>query len=145
MIAPNGFMAEYLTRVTRYELARPVRALGLRRVRVAYSADDPFAVTVAVANRRSWAVWRFARDLLADGLHRGAGLGVVHVCPAPHEPGERVAIILRPAPGIGFELLLRRAEIQHALEGTYRVVPAGAEGARIAWDRELAALNGGEA
>ncbi|PRX47741.1 sporulation and cell division protein SsgA [Prauserella shujinwangii] len=144
MLTPERFSMQYLAWARRHVLGEPVEELGSRRIRLSYDSADPFAVVLEIANRDAWARWQFARDLLAAGLHHGTGLGEVHVCPAPHEAGDRVAIILRTEPGVGFELLLRRAEIEHALAGMHALVPSGQESARIDWERELAALGGGE-
>lgn len=138
-------LIEYLAQVIRHSSRAPSEAIGLRRVRFVYRAADPYAVTLLVSNGgHDWATWTFAREVLASGLDRGTGLGEVHVCPAPHEPGDKVAIIVRPRPGTGYELLLRRAEVETLLARTRSLVPVEDESAWIDWTRELAFLHGGE-
>lgn len=136
--------AEYVALARRHEQGCGVEELGTRRVRLSFDAADPYAVALEVFHREAWARWVFARTLLINGAARGAGTGQVHVCPVVGLPGQRVGIILRTAPGVGFELILRRAEVTAAVERFDRVVPVGSEAERIDWPAELAALMGGE-
>lgn len=141
-----GFAIQYAARVHRHQLGCEPDELGTRPVQLGYTPADPFAVTLNVADTHRWVQWRFARELLADGVERGAGIGDVHICPAAQWCGKRVAIILRhvPGAGAGVELQLRRAEVEHFLAHIEALVPEGSEAAHIDWDREFAGLAGGE-
>lgn len=44
-----------------------------------YSTDDQFAITVRFRVPGDWVEWRFARDLLAEGIVGEAGIGDVRV------------------------------------------------------------------
>lgn len=141
----EDMLVEYMADVIRLEQGSPSCESGVCRVRFLYSKADPYAVTFAIGGQaQSWSEWTFARELLAEGLTRGAGMGIVHVCPAPHGPGDKVAITLCPQPGTGYEFVLCRAQVEAALAHMYGFVPAGGESAWIAWTRELAVLFGGE-
>ncbi|ARQ69114.1 SsgA family sporulation/cell division regulator [Streptomyces marincola] len=74
-------------------------------VRLTYRAADPHAVTIVFnAGTGEERAWTFARELLADGVHRRTGIGDVVVWPEPaapsaHRAGPRVFIRLRPPEG----------------------------------------------
>ncbi|ASR38856.1 hypothetical protein BAY61_01325 [Prauserella marina] len=136
---------EYVAQARRHQQGCEVEDLGSRRVRLSYDPDDPYAVALEVFHTDAWARWVFARSLLVHVPSRGKGLGAVHVCPAPGMPRQRVSIILRTAPGVGFELVLRRAEVDAAVDRFDHVVAIGSESEYIDWETELAALGGGEA
>lgn len=140
----DGFFVQYLVRVRRHELGADAVEWASWRVGVFYAPADPFAVTLEIADAGGPVRWLLARELLVQGRFRGVGLGDVHVCPAVDASSSRVSVILRSVPGVGFELLFRRDELDHALSRMEQLVPYGAEASHIQWDRELSALRGGE-
>jgi hypothetical protein len=113
------------------------------RVKFRYRADDPYAVVLDFATGvDDWVRWTLARDLLAQGLHAGAGEGDVLIGPDGEAPG-RVWITVSSPTGTA-RFAFRRADLAAALAKTQALVPPGSESVRIDWDRELALL-GGEA
>ncbi len=140
----DGFFVQYLVQVRSHELGAGTTDRGSRRVRLSYALADPFAVNLEIAEGETLVRWLLARELLEQGRYRGVGLGDVHVCPAVDQLHSRVSVILRSVPGLGFELLFRRSELDDALRGMEQLVPHGAEASYISWGRELAVLRGGE-
>ena len=61
-----------------------------------YDSADPYAVCLSLHTDRGRTVdWIFARDLLADGVHRRTGIGDVVVEPIPARQVDYVRITLR--------------------------------------------------
>lgn len=112
------------------------------RVEFVYHAADPFAVLFNFrSNRQSWICWSFARDLLADGVNTAAGDGDVHVAPDATDPTVVWVSLCSPS-GTG-TYAFRRADLEHALDASEGLVPAGCESALIDWEHEFAVLGGG--
>jgi len=107
-----------------------------------YQPNDPLAVTVEFdVDPNQTIAWTFARDLLAGGLHRRAGVGDVVVFPARAigYPG-RTALVLR-SPGEGEVVLLAATTALARFVGrTMAWVPAGGEGPRLNVDRVIARI-----
>jgi hypothetical protein len=129
-----------------------VRAMRPKRARLRYSATDPYAVVLEIAEGwydplaspdlpAVWTVWDFARGLLAEGLHSPSGSGDVRVWPDTDTDCRVWIELSSPSGRLGFAL--PRAAVEDALESSYELVPAGTESARIDWERELAALAAG--
>lgn len=95
---------------------------------VCYKPEDPYAVRLSFPGagpNRETVVYRFARDLLAEGLDQAAGDGDVLV--APHEvPGWR-AITLRPVPGSELVLYIEVGPVEAFVTEIYRLIPMGRE------------------
>ncbi|MFI9219359.1 SsgA family sporulation/cell division regulator [Streptomyces werraensis] len=98
-----------------------------------YSAADPYAVRMVVETSVTRPVhWVFARDLLAEGLSRPAGLADVQVWPVPRRARRlgagRGAVRIRvSSPGGTTTLSVKAACLRAFLGRTLEVVAAGAE------------------
>jgi Streptomyces sporulation and cell division protein, SsgA len=110
--------------------------------RLCYSPEDPYAVHIAFSTGKGEPVkWMVARDLLADGMWRRAGVGDVTVWPsdgsAAGAPGGVLNIELSSPYGQAhFEAPVK--EVSNFLRRTYEAVPAGDESAHL--DAELTSL-----
>jgi hypothetical protein len=100
----------------RYE---PVRAT------LRYDSADPYAVEVDFhgEGKAKTVVWRFARELLHDGIRTATGDADVQVRPFSRH---HVLLKLRSHDG-AMDLLLPMADVRRFLRHTYRAVPAGRE------------------
>lgn len=113
-----------------------VRSLGRVPVQWRYSPADPYAVELAFPDTNGGlVVWSLARDLLADGLVGPVGLGDVRLLPGP----KRIRMELASPTGRA-ALFFVRDDVAEAIAATERLVPVGAESARIDWDGELSQL-----
>ena len=109
-----------------------------------YDADDPYAVCLEVhasldERPQDGTVWIFARDLLADGIRRPAGVGDVRVGPSSTSGVRRVRIALCSPAGSAV-LEASHADLVTFLSATYAVVPAGSEAGYQDLDAEIARL-----
>ncbi|RJQ73822.1 SsgA family sporulation/cell division regulator [Pseudonocardiaceae bacterium YIM PH 21723] len=86
--AKEGSMVQVMQEIDGAIVARDETLLRVPvpvRTRWEYDLDDPLAVKVLLAGRRSeWVEWVFSRDLLADGLIAAAGVGDVQIMPMDH-------------------------------------------------------------
>ncbi|MEU8589778.1 SsgA family sporulation/cell division regulator [Streptomyces sp. NPDC048664] len=116
------------------ECSVPVRA------RLAYRADDPYAVHVTFHIAPGHAVgWAFARDLLVEGVFRPCGEGDVRVWPT--KVGGRDVVLMALSSPDGDALLEAPAlPVALWLERTLRVVPPGTETALLGMDRAVTEL-----
>jgi hypothetical protein len=86
-------------------------------VRLIYRAADRYAITAVFnAGTDEERTWLFARELLADGLHRSVGIGDVIVWPGSDEPHpadhrRRIFIRLRSAEGTALLSMAREDAI----------------------------------
>jgi hypothetical protein len=113
-----------------------VRSLGRVSVRWHFTPVDPYAVELAFGDTSGGlVVWSLARDLLTDGLSRPAGVGDVRMLPG----ARRIRVELSSPTGRA-ALFFVRDDLAEAIAATERLVPRGAESARIDWDGELARL-----
>lgn len=99
-----------------------------------YTARDPYAIRVAFFVGGGERVeWTFARELLAAGLERAAGIGDVRVWPSPRPllPGRRLLNLELSSPaGIAaFEIAAR--DIRNFLRRTCQIVPEAAESQHV--------------
>ncbi|GAA1986444.1 SsgA family sporulation/cell division regulator [Amycolatopsis minnesotensis] len=99
--------------------------------RFLYSLDNPYAVTFLLNPGSDEREWRFARDLLAEGMNRAAGDGDVRIGP----DGDVVRIGLYSPTGAAV-LYFGRADLEKALEATEVLVPPGEESEFWDWDTE---------
>ena len=86
-------------------------------------------------------VWVFARDLLAEGLRRPAGIGDVLVFPLHRCLPDTMRIVLRSNAGAAL-VEISASEVTHFLKDTCELVPPGREGAHIRHESGLAQLTG---
>ncbi|WP_020673863.1 SsgA family sporulation/cell division regulator [Amycolatopsis nigrescens] len=119
------------------------------RANLRYDPADPFAVVLAFrSGDENWVEWLLSRELLAEGLLLAAGEDVsvgegdVRISPDCELAG-RVWIGLSSPDGAA-TLALERAELEHALDATEALVPAGSETAGWDPDWPLLLLSGGE-
>ena len=109
------------------------------RVRFAYSASDPWAVTAVFVTPDGEVTWVFGRDLLEEGLAGPAGEGDVAVWPVV-TGRERILYLSLASPNGSALLEADLDAVGEFLRSTYQQVPRGTELARIDLDAELAAL-----
>jgi hypothetical protein len=94
--------------------------------RWSYDPADPYAITLAFGEDQGWVVWRFARDLIIEGLTQPAGLGDVRVRPDLAECSDILVIELESPHGYAVvEMVREDAEI--FLARTMEAVPPGEE------------------
>ncbi|WIV60013.1 SsgA family sporulation/cell division regulator [Amycolatopsis nalaikhensis] len=118
---------------------------GRTQVTLVYRVSDPYAVQLDIPDHGVVVSWLLSRDLLADGLDGGAGLGDVRVSPVLFDgAGVLVELVNPDGPG-SVVLRFARADLERFLDDTDAMVPVGTEASRIDWERELRALAGGEA
>ena len=108
---------------------------------ITYDAADPFAVLVTfhTGGERGTVEWRFARQLLTDGVTRLVGEGDVKVWPTRSEGAAAVCLSLcSPSGEALFEVSL--TELVEFLTRSYAAVPTGSEHEYLDIDAELALL-----
>ena len=111
-------------------------APAVAQVELLYRRADPFAVAMNFTNGRRW---RFARDLLADGLDSPVGDGDVLIRPVGAAPGRVVEVTLRSPDGRAV-LQFDRTDVALFLRAAFKAVPRGREHEQIDWDTAIAAL-----
>lgn len=111
-----------------------------------YRTGDPYAITAVFnAGTDEEREWTFARELLADGLHRSVGIGDVIVWPGSDETSgqQRVFIRLRPPGGTAL-LSVAREDVLAFLDASQPLsqsLPAKVRSSVFAsWERELTEL-----
>jgi hypothetical protein len=108
---------------------------------IVYDAADPYAVQVTfhTGGDRGTVEWRFARQLLTDGVTRLVGDGDVKVWPTRSAGAAAVCLSLSSPSGEAlFEASL--TELVEFLTRSYAAVPTGSEGDYLDIDAELALL-----
>jgi hypothetical protein len=110
--------------------------------RLAYRADDPFAVHVTFHLGSDAPVhWRFARELLVEGVFRPCGHGDVRIWPM--KPNGRSVVCLTLSSPDGNALLEAPSpQVAAWLERTLRLVAPGTEHERLHLDDGLSRLLG---
>ena len=111
--------------------------------RLSWSPHLPMAVTLELPETPYGdltILWRFARDLLADGMAGPVGEGDVRVAPGPAP--DLLTVTLRSPEGRA-SIHLDRYQVATLLFLTYRLAPRGRE--RVNVDAGLAMLLGGGA
>jgi hypothetical protein len=105
-----------------------------------YSADDPFAIRMALDVGTDEPVeWTFARDLLASGLQERAGAGDVRIFPGgPYDYDVLNIALSSPSGRAQFEAPL--SAMAAFLQRTLAIVAAGHEIESIDIDRQLREL-----
>ncbi|WP_405614464.1 SsgA family sporulation/cell division regulator [Streptomyces sp. NBC_00076] len=105
--------------------------------RLAYRADDPYAVRVTFHITSEHPVkWTFSRDLLVEGVFRPSGDGDVRVWPSKVD-GRSVVLMALSSPDGEALIQAPTAQMSAWLERTLRVVPPGTEGEQLGIDGEL--------
>ncbi|WP_214370953.1 SsgA family sporulation/cell division regulator [Pseudonocardia sp. H11422] len=108
--------------------------------RWSYSANDPFAVTLAVRTRHDrWVEWLVARDLVVDGLAGPAGYGDIRMSPQVVQGYDIVEIEIRSTDGRAV-LEVDRDLLRHFIDATIEVVALGDEADRMDLDGEIAKI-----
>jgi len=110
---------------------------------LAYDDSDPYAVRVAFHVGFDKPVeWTFARDLLAEGATRRAGIGDVQV--RPHATDKQVLCLELSSPFGEALFEVPAADVADFLTRTYRLVPRGSEPAHVDVDNILSRLLAGD-
>jgi hypothetical protein len=111
---------------------------------MSYDPHDPFAVTVDFhAGPDKVVTWRFARDLLRDGIDAPVGDGDVQVWPARLGAGP---VSLKISTSGGQALFrLPRKKVTAFLARSYAAVPSGTESQNFDVEAFIATLAGGSA
>ncbi|WP_067964188.1 SsgA family sporulation/cell division regulator [Nocardiopsis trehalosi] len=105
--------------------------------RLDYTADDPYAITVAFHTGEDEPVeWIFARELLTVGIVRRVGEGDVQVWPSKGA-GERTINIALSSPFGQAQFDAPVSPLAEFLHRTYEIVPAGQEGDYVDLDSEI--------
>lgn len=111
-------------------------------VRLGYRGDDPLAVALEFLGPAAEAgTWRFARDLLWEGLHQPTGLGDVRIWPPCTCHGRAaLRIMLRNRDHVALVDLPTRQVRRWLRRETFALVPQGTEGTLIDWPTDLDGL-----
>lgn len=131
----------------RWPVRMPVGMRTRERVLVVsswrYDPADPWAVTVVFTdpwvNDGAVPMWWFARELLAAGLHRPAGMGDVQLWPA-YDILLPVVVMRLSSPDGESVLTVQSADVERFLARTYAWVPAGDEARFVDVDAAVARL-----
>lgn len=108
-----------------------------------YSADDPFAVTLAVRTRHDrWVEWLLARDLVIESLAGPAGVGDIRMSPQEVQGYDIVEIEIRSGDGRAV-LEVDRDLLRHFIDSSVELIALGDESASIDFDAEIARLGQG--
>ena len=108
--------------------------------RWSYTAEDPFAVTLAVRTRQDrWVEWLVARDLVRDALSGPAGFGDIRMSPQLVQGYDIVEIEIRSTDGRAV-LEVDRDLLRHFVESSSEVVAFGEETEALDLDRVIAQL-----
>jgi hypothetical protein len=113
---------------------------GTHATKFRYFPADPWAVVFDISHGSGWVRWRFARELLADGVNTSAGEGDVIVFPAL--AGDSHVFLSLSSPTGSVTLRFTRRDIEHALDRCEDRVPEGSEHTAVDWDQEWARLGG---
>jgi len=108
--------------------------------RWAYSAADPFAVTLGVRTRGDRFVeWLVARDLVIDSLRAPAGCGDIRMSPQHVQGYDIVEIEIRSTDGRAV-LEVDRDLLAEFVDASVALVPLGDESAHMDLDAEISKI-----
>ncbi len=108
--------------------------------RWSYSADDPFAVVLAVRTRQDrWVEWLVGRELVIEGLAADAGEGDIRLSPQVVQGYDIVEIEIRSTDGRAV-LEVDRDLLRHFIDTTLDLVALGDEAGLMDLDGELARI-----
>lgn len=110
-------------------------------VRLCYTLQDPYAVSLVFSGPDEDVIWVFARELLAAGLTLPQGQGDVRIRPEIRS-GRRFVMISLTSPDGTAELEADAESIRTFITQTERVVARGQEHTVVNVDEALAALLG---
>ncbi len=110
-------------------------------VRLRYSVQDPYAVSLVFSGPDEDVIWVFARELLAAGLTLPQGQGDVRIRPEIRS-GHRYVMISLTSPDGTAELEADAETIGAFIAETERAVPRGQEHTMVNVDEALASLLG---
>lgn len=136
-MTPASVSVHTVLRMLRPHLGWPIQAS------FTYEQALPFEVALAITNGDDLTVWRFARELLTEGIDGAAGLGDVRVFPHRSPNGPAVAILL-DAPEDTWLLEADRRVVDGFLKRSFVLVPRGRESQFADVDAGLAGLLAGE-
>jgi hypothetical protein len=108
---------------------------------LAYSPDEPYAVTALFRTSDGDVTWVFGRDLLEDGMTESVGEGDVAVWPSA-TGGAHVICLSLASPSGSALLEADLVAVRSFLDASYQLVPLGAEADQLDIDAELAVLLG---
>ncbi|MGW0119373.1 SsgA family sporulation/cell division regulator [Streptomyces sp. NPDC003327] len=105
-----------------------------------YDRGDPYAVCMAFPPPATLGgvevSWSFARELLAQGVERPAGVGDVRLRPYGYD---RTVVEFHAPEGVAM-VHVRTSELRRFLEASQHLVPEGREHQYLDWERDLARL-----
>ncbi|WP_219418169.1 SsgA family sporulation/cell division regulator [Pseudonocardia nigra] len=108
--------------------------------RWSYTADDPFAISLAVRTSADrWVEWLVARDLVVESLSCATGEGDVRMRPREVQGYDIVEIEIRSTDGRAV-LEVDRDLLRQFIEMTVGVVALGDESAQVNLDEEIARI-----
>jgi hypothetical protein len=108
--------------------------------RWSYSANDPFAVSLAVRTRHDrWVEWLVARELVVDSLAGPSGEGDVRMSPQVVQGYDIVQIEIHSHDGQAV-LEVDRDLLRHFVEASIELVALGDESDRMDLDVEIAKI-----
>ncbi|MEU6239177.1 SsgA family sporulation/cell division regulator, partial [Kitasatospora sp. NPDC047058] len=102
-----------------------------------YDSRRPLEVTLVFGGTGAGTSWTIGRELVAEGLTRGAGDGDLRITPAGHG---HTFIALSDGDGHVALLAAPTGRLADFLARTERAVPYGSESAHIDWDGCIARL-----
>ncbi|MGW0935601.1 SsgA family sporulation/cell division regulator [Streptomyces sp. NPDC002666] len=107
-----------------------------------YDMADPYAIRISLDVPMEMPVdWVFARELLADGLHRTTGSGDVVVMPRHRPRPHTLRVVLRNRSGTAL-IEMAASAVAGFLRQTFELVPEGAESHHVDLDRAVSELTG---
>lgn len=111
---------------------------------LSYNTSDPYALTISFFLDETPVPWRFARDLLSDGLIEPSGDGDVHVWPGPDDEGAPVVTIELCSPHGDALVEVRTGDAVAFVERSHALVAPGAESAHLDIDATITAIRAAE-
>jgi hypothetical protein len=92
-----------------------------------YDPSSPFAVTLVIYDGPSRIAWRFARDLLVDGMFTEVGSGDVAVFPSLDAAANACTVIELRSPHGEFMGQIPTRQVICFVQATTNAVPVGSE------------------
>jgi hypothetical protein len=136
-VTPASVSVHTVLRMLRPHLGWPIQTS------LTYEQALPFEVALTITNGDELTVWRFARELLTEGIDGAAGLGDVRVFPHRNPSGPAVAILLDAPEGVWL-LEADRRVVARFLKRSFVLVSRGRESEYANVDAGLARLLAGE-
>ena len=113
---------------------------------LAYSVEDPFAVSATFHSSAGDVTWVFARELLSQGFGEPAGTGDIVIAPLSYGTAKTIRMELNSPSGQAV-MHAPREGIEEFLAASEALLPTGHEWVHLNFDAGLAGLlgNGGSA